>query len=285
MAAPVDTLSPIPLSPRALKALSDSVDQVQSHVPAGVTATQVLDTFVIVPGDPGAPVAAAAELTEKTFAALYDAHIFRHRPEWAITVLLYSSHAAYAKHLPPNAPQGSYGLYYPSAHTIYVETEGGGTGDYQHELVHSLEDADFPLAPIAINEAVASVFELATITSGADGGPPTIHGLPHFRLQTLRTALSNPARAPLVDLDRVLSITDEKAYQAPSTYSINYACSREMARWLDSRHQLWDLWRTCRENVLDDPTCVQSFTKVTGMTPGAATQPFVQWVQSDEAAQ
>jgi len=285
-AAPVDTSLPIPLSARGRKALSDSLATARGAAPPGAASTVVRDTFLLIAGDRGAPLAEAAALTEKTFAALYSSSgaIMRHRPEWAITVFLYSSHAAYANALPAKAPHDSYGLYYPDSHTIYVETEGGGTGDYQHELVHSLEGSDFPLAPVAIDEAVASYFELATITAD-DAGTPTPHALPHFRILTLRRTLANPKTAGLVDLQRVLSIPDENAFGDPATYSINYACSREMARWLDSRHQLWDFYRTCREDILDDPTCAKSFTKVTGLSPQAATGPFVQWAQSDEALQ
>jgi hypothetical protein len=285
-AAPVDTSSPVQLSARGRKALSNSLSTAMGAVPPGAASTVVRDTFLLIAGDRGAPLAQAAALTDKTFAALYSSSgtIMRHRPEWAITVFLYSTHAAYANAIPAKAPHDSYGLYYPDSHTIYVETEGGGTGDYQHELVHSLEGSDFPLAPVAVDEAVASYFELATIT-GDDAGTPTPHALPHFRIMTLRRALADAKTAGLVDLQRVLSITDEGAFGDLATYSINYGCAREMARWLDGRHQLWDFYRTCREDILDDPTCAKSFTKVTGLSPQAATAPFVQWVQSDEAVQ
>ncbi len=286
-AAPVDTLSPVPVSARAKKALTDSMSAAKFAVPPGAASTVVLDTFLLIAGDRRAPLAEAAALTEKTFAALYSGSrpIMRHAPEWAITVFLYSSHGTYANAIPAKAPHDSYGLYYPGTHTIYVETEGGGTGDYQHELVHSLEDADFPLAPIAINEAVASYFEVATVSAG-DAGVPILHALPHFRILTLRRRLADPRTAGLVNLDRLLSITDDKTFGDPATYDINYSTAREMARWLDDeRHQLWDFYRTCREDILDDPTCARSFAKVTGLSPEAATAPFVKWVQSDEALQ
>lgn len=285
-AAPADPLALIPLSARGeheLQASLSSALEIATTLWPKPEPKVVFDTFVIAGGDPKAPVDETAHLAQQMVDALY-AGPLQHRPEAAVHVMVFASHAAFVRYLPTGASQDAFGLYYPEQRYIYVDTSRAGVFTACHELSHPLLEADFPLAPEWLVEGIASLFELPEFTK-SPSGVPQVSGKPHFRLQTLRTALANPKLAPQVRLDVLFSLTDDKTFTDPATYYLHYALAREAMRYLDGRHQLWTFYHRWREGILDDPTGEKSFVAVVGSTPAVVTETWLQWLRSDEAAQ
>jgi hypothetical protein len=305
-----------PLSPRGRLELQHSLDDHSSTValalpdhslalPARAPASRVHiedSTFLLVAGEPRAPLDAAAAVASDTITALFHGPL-AHRPERAFIVWLFATPERYAPFLTTRAPPADphdLGYFDPFAGEIFICTGPAGVATLAHEVTHALVMADFPRAPHWLSEGIASLFELP------DFQPPgEIHGKAHFRLQTLRTRLSassssssSPASsssapssspslaalaatAPEVRLDSLFALK-AVAFYGPNAY-IAYAMAREAMRWLDARQKLWSFYHAWREGILDDPTGEKAFASVMGETPAAATAAWVTWIRSPEA--
>jgi len=273
--------APIPLSPRAADALHKSLMSAVSQV-AYMPHRVVEDMFVLAAADGDAPLDDTAELTRKTLDALYNGAL-RHKPEDATLVWICNKDATFAKYIhmyAPDEPTSDIGVYFPDVHVIVVDTAKATGLSLSHEVTHVLVRADMPLAPLWLEEGISSLFEAPRFD--ADG---SIHGLPHFRLQTLRDALASPKTAPEVRLDTLFALATPQSFREGGKEYLHYAESREAMRWLDSRHQLWAFYTKWRMDVLDDPSGAASFASVVGKSPSEATADWVAWLQSDAAKQ
>lgn len=288
LAPPFSLSTPLPLSERASSALAlDLTRRTEMARDSWERPTRmqaVGGTFVVIAGDPGAPFDEAVAITTRIHDALYagSPSPLSHRPDQAIEIWVYSSAATYKRglqsHTGSTSDPASFGFYEPAWRTIVVRTDTAGTGSIAHEAAHPLLDADAPLIPPPFQEGVAALFEVPVFTAS---GP---HGAAHFRLRTLRDALvsSDPVRKGTVRLDSLFVWSPHDFYQAADTY-LKYSVARESMRWLDSQGKLWPFWRTCRDAILEDPTCAESFKKVMGKTPTELTPDFLAWVLSADA--
>jgi hypothetical protein len=293
IAPPFSLTAPIPLSARATAALAADLAQRTEHARASAEHPQrmqpVAGTFLVIAGDRGAPFDAAVALTQRVFDALYvDAappktSPLSHRPEKAVEVWVYSNEASYragvkAHTLLQMEPPGL-GIYEPQSRAIVLRTDAGGTGTLAHEIAHPLIEQDAPRAPVWLNEAIPSLFEVADLSI-----PNEIHGKAHFRIQTLRDTLAshNEVAKGSIRLDALFGWRTDAFYDEPGV-SLRYAVAREAVRWLDGIGKLWPFYHACRDAILEDPTCEASFAKVVGATPEAATAPWLAWVASSAA--
>jgi hypothetical protein len=278
-----------PLSPRGLAERQLDFDaqsaRIDREVPHHLPIRTEDGTFLIVAAEPSAPLDAAASVVHDTVTALFHGP-FAHRGERAFVVWVFKDPTHYGSFLLRHAPSAdpkTLGYYDPDGGDIFVCTGGAGVTTVAHEVTHSLlgSDGDFPLAPRYLQEGVASLFELPDFKHP----PGEIHGLPHFRLATLRRLLSGPdAKAASAIRLEALFADDPSMFFGPDAY-IGYAVSREAMRWLDAQHKLWSFYRTFRDNVLDDRSGERSFTAVIGKTPAEATPEWLAWLRSPEAEQ
>jgi hypothetical protein len=276
---PEDLDATVPLSPRAKDALDKSLSSLLRIWGDTSPHATVADTFLVVGDDAKAPMAEAAKLTQQTFDALY-AGPFRHRPDQAALAIIFSSHPRYAKSLPQGVPTNIISLWDPETRQILVDTSAAPAFSICHEVTHVLIEADAPKAPVYLSEGIASLLEFPDFSV-----PGEVHGKPHFRLATLRTALASPATAGKVRLDAMFGWLTVDDFQKPeSQWALRQAVVRESMRWLDSkRHQLWTFYHRFREGVIDDPTGLKAFTAVVG-PPADVTAEWIAWLQSEEAA-
>jgi len=278
--APQLTPAP-PLSERRAHELSIDLmqrfnDAILGRYPGPPHAT-VDDTFVVISGEPSAPLDAAVEATRETVDALWH-YPFAHRPEKSVVVWVASSantlHALVREHAPYIRDTGI-GMYDPQSRQVFVATGPSGLTVLNHEIVHPLLRADFPRAPAWLAEGLPALFEAGQVRP--DG---TFAFGAHFRLQTVRTAL-NKAEADQVKLDTLFSWSTDAAFR--KNEPLHYACAREALRWLHSQGLLWPFYAAWRDGVLDDPTGEKAFQAAVHKTPAEATEAWIAWLRSDEA--
>jgi hypothetical protein len=252
-----------------------------SHSSYARMPTRAVDgMFLLVAAEPSAPMDAADKGVHDTVTALFHGPL-AHRTDRAVLVWVFDSPDRYRAFLQERLGEANprdLGYYDTGREEISVCTGPAGPGSLDHEIAHVLISGDFPLGPLWLQEGLAAQLELA------DFNPPgEVHGKAHFRLQTLRTLLASPDKAPGVRLDAVFALAGRpELLVGPNAY-IAYAMSREALRWLDSRHQLWRFYRAWRDGVLDDPTGEKAFVAVVGKTPREATPEWVAWARSPEA--
>lgn len=138
-----------------------------------------------------------------------------------------------------------------------------------HELAHVLMDADWS-APLWFRECVASLYESPVLPAEGE-----IHGTDDWRYIQLRTAVS--AHDPAAHLGVLFGMSDATfrgRMEGGGTDGARALLYRGMARatcqWLDSRGQLWPVYRGWRDNRAADPDGVATFTRVTGQAPSSA---------------
>ena len=273
-----------PLSARRQRLLDDDLDQKKREIAhtayARMPQRTVDGMFLLVAGEPSAPIDAAEKVVHDTVTALFHGPL-AHRTDHATLVWVFADPERYRPFLQERVggkvDPKALGYYDEGTDEIYVCTGPGGVTTGAHEIAHVLVGgADFPLAPLWLQEGIAAQLE------AADFNPPgEVHGKAHFRLQTLRTMLASPDQAAGVRLDAVFALKDTQLV-GPDAY-VAYGLSREALRWLDSRHQLWRFYRTWRDGVLDDPTGEKAFVAVVGRTPRAASEEWRAWIRSPEA--
>lgn len=279
-----------PLSARLAKKLAEGVEGSLYYSPKfvrkfGGGRTQVVDdTFVLVAGDPSAPFDDAVATVRAATESLW--HDLSHRPAHAATVWVFGARKDYDRFVteeaPIDTPRRDLSFYLPDAlvvrgtSEIFFCAEGQGLGGSAHEIAHHLIRYDFPKAPTWLAEGLPALLESARPTPDGE-----LHPQAHFRLATVRTALTKPAYAPLVRLDVLFGLRDAAAFR--KNEALFYGLAREFLRWADSRHQLWPLYRLMRDGVLTDETGEAAFATVFGKTPADATNEFLDWIRSKEA--
>jgi hypothetical protein len=215
----------------------------------------------------------------QTVEALWHGGHFVHRPEAAVTIWVFGARADYeafrAKHAPSADPRWL-SFYREEDRSIFFCAAGSDMGTLAHEVTHPLLEADLPRAAYWLTEGLPALFELPDFTDG-------IHGKAHFRLQTLRTALTKPEYAPFVRLDRLFTLADSNAFR-DAKEPLNYAIAREFLRWLDAQDKLWEFYRAWREAILTDPTGEKSLAAAMGgKSPADLTPAWLDWLRSPGA--
>jgi hypothetical protein len=278
-----------PLSARGKAELDRNMQSRASwaHVvlPEPVRMKSVEDTFLIVAGDATAPLDAAVALVSKLLDVMWRNH-FKHRPELVTVVWTFGTRAAYEPFRRLNAPRESrpsdLSMYIPDDSAIFFCPEGSSIGTLNHEALHPLVDADFPHAGYWLLEGLPALGEAVDIGTGSDG-KDYFHPLAHFRLQTLRTALTKPEYASQVKLDTLFTLTTRDAFIGGSE-ALHMAMAREALRFLSFKHALWPFYWAWREGILSDPTGEHAFASAMGgATPASATDEWVSWIKSPEA--
>jgi hypothetical protein len=271
-----------PLSERAAHALS--IDRMQRFNDAilgrypGPPHATVDDTFIVVSGEPSAPLDVAVARTTELVDTLWTGPYFAHRPEKSVIVWIASSAqtlSALVREHAPGIRDTGLGMYDPQSRQVFVAVGPAGWQTGNHELLHPCLRADFPLAPAWLVEGLPALFESVAIHDGA-----FTFGA-HFRLQTVRMALASKTAADEVKLDTLFTWTSDTAFREHE--ALHYGVAREALRWLASRNLLWPWYRQFRDGVLDDPSGVRAFEVVTDQTPAEATEAWRAWLGSAEA--
>jgi hypothetical protein len=282
-APPAAATAAPPLSERAAKALSvDAMqrfnDAIEARYP-GPPHETVDDTFIVISGEPSAPFEQAVKATREMVDALWHGPYFVHRPEKSVIAWIASTpatlHALVREHAPFTRDTGL-GMYDVRSRQIFVATGPAGWGSWNHEIAHPLIRADFPRAPAWVSEGLAALFEVSELR--ADG---TFGFGAHFRLQTIRTALTKPEWADQVKLDTVFTWTTDDAFR--KNEALHYGCAREALRWLHSQGLFWPFYRAWREGVTEDPTGEKAFEAVVHQTPAQASEAWRTWLNSSDA--
>lgn len=295
VAAPQDATSPAPgiapplserLAAKLAHSVRDGLDYSERYVFefGGGRMKVVDDTFVLVAGEPSAPLDDAAATVHAAVQSLW--HDLSHRPTRAAVVWVFASRKSFGNFVaefgPRDARRTDLSFYVPQptfipeVSQIYFCAEGQGLLGADHEIAHHLVRYDFPHAPTWLAEGLPALLESADPTPDGE-----LHPKAHFRLRTLRTALTKPDYAPLVRLDVLFGLHDAAAFRKHE--ALFYALAREFLRWADSLHALWPFYRLFRDGVLTDETGEQAFATVFGKTPADATSEFLDWIRSKEA--
>jgi hypothetical protein len=213
-----------------------------------------------------------ARLVHRALEALYEDRLAK-RPERPVTVLLFASARPYERFCVERLHESCispYGFYRPDARAI-VMNAGPGIGTLTHEIVHPLVEADFPGAPVWIDEGIASLFEAPLFPIAGE-----IHGAKNWRLPRLRAALASRKERSAARLDVLFSL-DDRAFRGEDE-DLHYAMARYACKWLDDHGKLWDFYRAWRDGVADDPSGERAFAKAVGMTLSAAHEAWAAWV-------
>ena len=257
--------------PAALHALTR--DAARALGPHTVTA-MAGDLFVLAAPAPGPAWDASVKLAKDAIPALFNER-FSQRPDRPVLVLLLPTDAAYHAFADPRPetpkPVPRFGFYLVGLREAVVN-EGPGITTLTHEIVHPLVDADFPGAPMWLDEGLASLFEAPVIP-----GPGEIHGTKNWRHAALLRALSSPA-SKRVRLEALFAMTDDlfRAGDEP----LHYAMARAFCGWLDAQGKLWPFYRAWRDGVSGDPRGEHAFASIMGRTPAEATDAWVRWVRA-----
>jgi hypothetical protein len=271
-----------PLSERGARALSIDLmqrfnDAIDGRYPGPAHET-VDDTFVVISGEPSAPLDAAVKATRETVDALW--HFpFAFKPEKSIVVWVASSantlHALVREHAPTLRDTGM-GMYDPATRQIFVAVSTAGWGGLNHEIAHPLLRADFPRAPSWLEEGLPALFESSELR------PDGTYGFgAHFRLQTVRTALNKPDFADEVKLDTLFTWETDEVFRKHEP--LHYGVAREALRWLHSQGLLWPFYIAWRDGSIEDPTGEKAFEAVVHMKPAEATEKWRAWLTSADA--
>jgi hypothetical protein len=272
-----------PLSPYRAKLLAADV---RTRLVAAIQAVQpghnivVEDSIVVAQGDEQAPLDQVADEVRRETQFLWRT-AFTHRLYHAVTFWVFQKRTRYEAfrkdHGPRDSRPGDISFYSPEDHEGFVCMEGGGIGDARHEVAHPLINEDAPKITRVLGEGVPELFE---VVSWDAAGNPRFE--PHFRLQSLRTALGRADFAPRVRLDYLFSLSDQVAFDASG--ALGRALAREALRFLAARYDLWSFYRRARDGVLDDPTAERALAATTGGKSAADLTPeFLAWIQSAEA--
>ena len=239
----------------------------QEELGARVHTAIAGDVFLLV-GDP-----TAGAVVERALPAFFNGRFVTH-PARAVSVYAFPTADSYARYCRQRLGEpciSEFGFYRHDLRRIVLNM-GPGAGTLTHELVHALFEADFPAAPLWLEEGIASLFEASVFPR-----PREIHGVKNWRLPALLAALSGKKSRDGARLDRLVSLSDEAFRE--SDERLHYAVARYLCQWLDSRGLLWTFYRTFRERVAQDPSGERTFAEVTGQTPGEAQEPWVRWVR------
>lgn len=167
-------------------------------------------------------------------------------PSAPITVLLFSSDAAFQEHaalFDRRRRADYYGYYMREDRRVMLNASSGG-GTVAHELTHSLAHFDFPKMPEWFDEGLASLHEEAEF---ADDGR-SIRGRSNWRINHLLLGLR---RGQVRPLDQFLESPDAVR---PNLDAIDYAHARYLCLYLQERNLLAEYYRTLRDTNGQDAT-------------------------------
>jgi hypothetical protein len=228
-----------------------------------------------------------AALLGRSLPPLFEGR-FSRRPQGAVTVLLFTSHAAYATFVRgrfgPLANDTDFGMYSPRTREIAADGSGGAAfaPTLTHEVVHPILDADFRDAPLWFDEGVASLFEAPVFAT--DGG---IHGEPrNWRHARLLRALASPHERQQVSLEALFSMgdLDFKAWSPDGGVDggrnlLHCAMARALVAWLDAQDKLWPFYHAWRDGFASDPSGKKAFERVMGKSVAEANAAWLAWAR------
>jgi hypothetical protein len=247
-------------------------------------------TFVMVEAGRSGPLFdQAVMLLERALPPLFHDRFTRH-PTAGVSILLFSSAPEYdafcEEHYGVGA-KSNFGLYRRSSRDIVVDISGGAAflPTLSHEVVHPIIEADFPRAPVWIDEGIASLFEAPFFTK--DGG---IHGVArNWRHARLLSAFASKTEREAARLDALFGMSTRDFLGIPreghvrdadeSVRNLHYATARSVAAWLDEQGRLWPFYRAWRDGVADDPTGEKAFERVMGAPAAAMNAAWVKWAR------
>ena len=237
------------------------------------TKVEVVEDVFLVAAPSG--VMGSSAVVAKTALTAYFNGRFAHKPDRAITVLLFDTappYEAWCKASTGEACSTPFGFYDPNIRTV-VMNAGPGIGTLTHELVHPIVEADFPRAPIWINEGLASLFEAFSFPKKGD-----IRGNKNFRHPALLKALKSKDLRAFASLPRLFAMTDDEFRGAHE--GLNYATARYFCMWMDGQKMLWPFYHAWRDGFASDPTGEKAFVATMGKTPADLDAAWATWVKA-----
>jgi hypothetical protein len=204
---------------------------------AGYSAVVARPPFVVVAYGP-ADVREDAVRTIAWAGERLRTSLFEMEPAEPITVWVFGDEESYMRGSSAVlgiVPETPYGFYRPCKRAIVVDA-GYGWGTLIHEMVHAYMDADFPSAPVWLEEGLASLYENAI---QRDDG--TIAGAPNWRLAGLKRALER-SRAP--SFHRMASAGRGDFHGKDG--HLFYATARYLCFWLQENALLQRFYRAHR---------------------------------------
>jgi hypothetical protein len=273
--------APVPVAPPAPPYdLAADRDRIIAHAKEELgpgTLTVTVDEVFVLIGPSGWNRAAlrASEKLVRDAVAAYLHERFDRGPTHAIAVYLFPSADPYRRYCRASLHEeciSPFGFYMDGK---MIMNAGPGLGTLTHELVHPFVDADFPGAPIWINEGIASLFEAPVIPR-----PGEIRGVKNWRHPRLLRALTSARKGErdAASLARLFGMADT-AFRDEDE-DLHYAMARYVCQWLDERKLLWPFYRRWRDTFEKDPSGAQAFADVVGTSPADANGPWTKWARA-----
>ncbi len=269
--------------------VDDRVARARDRFGADARIRVVGGVFVLVDvGEPSPLFEKAAELIDRALPPLFDGR-FSKRPAEGVTALFFPTAKPYAAYCHERYPDAGLvlGLYQPARRELAVDVSLGEAylPSFTHEVVHPLVAADFPFAPLWLNEGIASLFEAPVF--GDDG---SIHGVPrNWRYDDfLKPAFASPVERKLLRLDALFGMSTRtfregldgaKGDAAKEIEGVHYALARSVCAWLDAQGKLWPFYRAWRDGFDDDETGERAFRSVMGGTPKELNAAWAAWAR------
>lgn len=206
-----------------------------------------------------------AETVQRVCDALV-AGYFRRLPDRPVTILMFGTEATYrqaAEQLFFDRGVSRFGYYKPGRRTVLVNLAEGDSG-LLHELTHVLMDADFPGAPLWLQEGLAALHEGCDVRTSAEHDAATASAaelsgvretqaqatqlIPHhnWRWAVLRRAAAEDRLPP------VKKLISESPFRGAGE-ALDFAFARYFCWFLHDRGRLQPLYVTLRERYTTDP--------------------------------
>ncbi len=201
------------------------------------------------------------------------ASYFRQLPGRPVTILMFATEAAYrraAEQLFFDRRVSRFGYYKPGRRTALVNL-AEGDGGLLHELTHVLMDADFPGAPLWLQEGLATLHECSGLgTCGAPADATASAGTPaaaraeqtrnlvprhNWRLAVLRGATAENR------LPSLKGLITESTFRGPGE-ALDFAYARYFCWFLHERGKLQPLYVKLRERSAADVTGAETLREV-----------------------
>jgi len=221
------------------------------------------------------------------------ARYFRQLPDHPILILMFTTEAAYreaAEQLFFDRGVSRFGYYKPGQHTVLVNL-AEGDGALYHELTHVLMDADFPNAPLWLQEGMATLYEASELREtaiGASGSTcetsrgvetaavehcgPRLVPLPNWRGAILRRALRENR------LPSIRQLIEAARFRGPGE-ALDYAYARYLSLFLHRRDALAPYYAALRERTEPDATGGPTLLEVCAVRDWAALDAeFLAWL-------
>ncbi len=293
LSAPVHDAAPIDAAAHDAAArlavdLDERTQQARRRFGASTPMRTVAGTFLLVQtGRPSPLFDKAAALLERALPLLFDGRFATH-PDRAVTVLCFTDPGAYAAYRRAESPEAlvDLGYYRRATRELAVDLSRGEAflPTLTHEIVHPLLEADFPDAPLWLQEGIASLYEAPVFgTDGAIRGEPR-----NWRHAELQAALASRAERDGVQLDALFGMSARSfrgdpghtpRERAEALERLHYALARSVCAWLDEQGKLWPFYRAWRDGVAGDETGGRAFERVMGGTPKAMGARWAGWAR------